>query len=403
MQRRQLLIVGAAGVAGPALLPTWAAGPAPRPWSAIEQGARGRTVYFNAWGGSERVNAYLQWAAAELQRQHGVRLEHVKLAETSEMVRRVRAEKAAGRDEGSADLVWINGENFLSMKRDGLLFGPFAEQLPNFRLVDVEHKPTTLVDFAEPVEGLEAAWGMAQLTFFVDTARAPLPAPASLDGLLVWAAAHKGRFSYPRPPQFIGTTFVKQIMLGLAPDRAAFARPHSAEAFARLTPPLWAWLERLHPLLWRDGRQFPVNPGAMRQMLADGELAMSLTFNPNEPANHVRGKTLPATVASFQLLGGTIGNTHFLAIPFNARAKDAAMVVANFMQSPVAQARKADIELWGDPSVLALAKLSTAERSLFNAGGPAPGQVREAQPVWPEPHASWVEPLEAEWLRRFGR
>jgi putative thiamine transport system substrate-binding protein len=46
------------------------------------------------------------------------------------------------------------------MKREGLLFGPFAESLPNFALVDTVGKPTTLVDFSEPVEGMEApgAW-----------------------------------------------------------------------------------------------------------------------------------------------------------------------------------------------------------------------------------------------------
>ena len=400
MQRRTLLIAGAAGSATAWLGAAQAA--AMRPWAEIERAARGQTVYFNAWGGSERVNDYLQWVAGELSTRHGIRLEHVKLADTAEMVRRVRAEKGAGRSDGSADLVWINGENFLAMKREGLLFGPFAETLPNFRLVDVDGKPTTRIDFAEPVDGMEAAWGMAQLSFFVDTARAPVPAPATLDGLLAWAARHPGRFSYPRPPQFIGTTFVKQVMLSLAPDRAVFARPYTPEAFAAVAPALWAWLDKLHPLLWRQGRQFPASPGAMRQMLADGELAMSLTFNPNEPANLVRGKTLPPTVATFQLAGGTIGNTHFLAIPFNARAKEGAMVAANFMQSPLAQARKADVAVWGDPTVLAVAKLPAEERARFGGAEPLPGALRDPQPTWPEPHGSWVEPIEAEWLRRYG-
>jgi putative thiamine transport system substrate-binding protein len=40
------------------------------------------------------------------------------------------------------------------MKQEKLLFGPFAESLPNFALVDVEGKPTTRIDFAEATEGL---------------------------------------------------------------------------------------------------------------------------------------------------------------------------------------------------------------------------------------------------------
>jgi putative thiamine transport system substrate-binding protein len=395
MQRRHLLLTTAGLVLAPALR-------AQAGWPAIEAAARGQTVVFNAWGGSDRINAYLQWAAGELSHRHGVTLEHVKLADTAEFVRRIRAEKAAGRRPGSADLVWINGENFLAMKREGLLLTPaWAEQLPNFAFVDVAGKPTTRIDFAEPVEGLESPWGMAQLTFFVDTARAPLPAPATLAGLLDWARRHPGRFTYPRPPQFIGTTFLKQALAELNPDRSALARPHTAAAFAALSPALWRYLDQLHPLLWRGGKAFPASPGAMLQMLGDGELALSLTFNPNEPANAIAAKTLPASVAAFQLAGGTIGNTHFVAIPFNARAPAAAQVVANFLLSPEAQARKADLAVWGDPTVLAVDRLPAAERARFG-GGPVPGQVGAPAPVIPEPHASWVEPLEAEWLRRYG-
>lgn len=385
-----------------ALSPAWAqTAPPPEAWARTLETARGQTVWFNAWGGSERTNAYLQWAAGELQRLHGVKLEHVKLSDTAEVVKRVRAEKAAGRNEGSADLVWINGENFLTMKREGLLFGPFAESLPNYALVDVAGKPTTRVDFSEPVDGFEAAWGMAQLTFFADGSRVPQP-PASAAELLDWARRNPGRFTYPKPPQFHGTTFVKQVLVELQTDRTALYRPFTPEAFGRLTPVLWNYLDALHPQLWRGGRQFPASTAVMRQMLADGELFISLTFNPNEPANQIAARTLPASVVAFQFRAGTLGNTHFLAIPFNARARAGAMVVTNFLQSPAAQARKADIRHWGDPTVLALERLTAEQRALFNEATSAPGTVRQPAPVWPEPHGSWVDPLEREWLRRYG-
>lgn len=370
-------------------------------WPQLLTAARGQTVYFNAWGGSERINGYLQWAAAEVNAAFGIRLEHVKLADTAELVRRVRAEKAAGRRDGSADLAWINGENFLTLKREGLLFGPFAESLPNHRYVDTVGKPTTRVDFSEPVDGMEAPWGMAQLTFFADAQRLPQP-PQSVAELTEWARRHPGRFSYPRPPQFHGTTFVKQVLMEVSADRAALYRPVTDAAFAALTPALWRALDALHPQLWRAGRQFPPSTAVMRQMLADGELIISLTFNPNEAANHVAAKALPATVFSWQFAGGTLGNTHFLGIPFNARAKEAAQVVADFLLSPAAQARKADIRHWGDPTVLALDRLTPAQRAAFADAGQAPGSVRQPAPVWPEPHGSWVDPLEREWLRRYG-
>lgn len=370
-------------------------------WARVERNARGQTVWFNAWGGSDRVNAYLQWAAGELQQRHGIKLEHVKLADTAEAVKRVRAEKAAGRGDGSVDMVWINGENFLAMKREGLLHGPFAESLPNHAWVDTAGKPTTRIDFSEPVDGYEAPWGMAQLTFYADTAKVR-QLPRSLAELVAWARANPGRFTYPKPPQFHGTTFVKQVWVDRLADRAPLYRPYAAEALPALTQPLWAALDELHPHLWRAGRQFPASTAVMRQMLADGELHIALTFNPNEAANQIAAKGLPATVQSFQFSGGTIGNTHFLAIPFNARAKDAAMVAINFLQSPAAQARKADIRHWGDPTVLALDKLPAAAAAVFAEATSAPGSVETPAPVIREPHGSWVDPLEKEWLRRYG-
>jgi putative thiamine transport system substrate-binding protein len=390
LQRRHLVLAALP-------LPAWAQ---TQDWSRIEAAARGQTVYFNAWAGSERINAYLQWAAGELASRHGVKLEHVKITDTVEAVRRVRAEKSAGRTaDGSIDLVWINGENFLGMKREGLLFGPWSEALPSYANVDTIGKPSTRMDFSEPVDGLEAPWGMAQLTFYADSARVPQP-PRSMAELLEWAKKNPGRFTYPKPPAFHGTTFLKQVLAETTSDRKPLYAPYNAEVFARVTAPLWSALHALHPHLWKQGKQFPANNTVMRQMLADGELAISLTFNPNEVANQIAAKTLPATVMPYQHAAGTIGNTHFLAVPFNARAKEGAQVAANFFLSPSAQARKADIKVWGDPTVLAIDKLAAADRALFAASA-APGQLAQSAPVILEPHGSWVDPIEREWARRY--
>lgn len=397
-RRHFLQWLGAAAAAG--TLPAAAQGETVA-WSAIEQAARGQTVYFNAWAGSEQINAFIQWVAAEVLSRHGVKLQHVKISDAADVVRRVRAEKAASRSDGTVDLVWINGENFAAMKREGLLYGPWAEQLPNFTYVDVAGKPTVRSDFSVPTDGLEAPWGMAQLTFFADRRRLP-QAPQSMAELLALAQQQPGRISYPRLPDFHGTTFVKQALLELAPDARALAQPVTPAAFETQTAPLWRFLATLQPHLWRAGRQYPQNAAAIRQMMADGELLLALTFNPNEAANEITAGRLPDSVHSWQFRGGSIGNTHFVAIPFNARAREGAQVVANFLLSPLAQARKADIAHWGDPTVLDLARLPATGRQLFTVR-PLPGQVPHSAPALPEPHASWVDPIEKEWVRRFGR
>ena len=371
-------------------------------WADTERTARGQTVYFNAWAGSERINAYLQWAAAELQRDFGVKLQHVKISDAADVVKRVRAEKQAGRKdtEGTVDLVWINGENFAVMKREALLSPAFAQSLPYFQWVDTVGKPTTLLDFSVPTEGLESPWGMAQLTFFADAQRLPKP-PQSMGELLALARQQTGRITYPRPPDFHGTTFVKQALIEHALDVKALALPVTPAALAVQAAPLWRFLDALHPHLWRGGKQFPQNSAAVRQMMADGELVMALTFNPNEAANEIAAKRLPVTVQSWQFAKGTIGNTHFVAIPFNAPSKAGAQVVANFLLSPAAQARKADIDVWGDPTVLDVARLPALDRARFQSAS-RPGQVAVTAPVLSEPHASWVDALEKEWTRRYG-
>jgi putative thiamine transport system substrate-binding protein len=368
-------------------------------WAAIEAEARGQTVYFNAWAGSETVNAYIAWAGAELQQRFAITLTHVKIADTAEVVRRVRDEVAAGRAGGSVDLVWINGENFRAMKEGQLLFGPFAEALPNFALADTAGKPAILNDFALPVEGYESPWGMAQLTFFADSARVPEP-PASYAALRQWCAANPGRFTYPAPPDFHGTTFVKQVLAETIADRFRLSAPAADDDFQPVTAPLWTALDALHPHLWRRGKQFPLAQAAMTQMLADGEIMIAFTFNPSEPANLVAAGTLPPTAVAWQFTGGTIGNAHFLAIPVNAQAPAAAQVVANFLLSPEAQARKADLKVWGDPTVLDLGKLMANEQALFSASGA--NLLKPAGPTIAEPHGSWVPKLEAEWLKRYG-
>ena len=367
-------------------------------WSEVVAAAKGQTVYFNAWGGGETSNAYIAWAAKVVQKRFGVTVKHVKISDAAEVVKRVQTEVQAGRTEqGSVDLIWVNGENFKNLKQSGLLFGPWAETLPNWSLVD-SSKPVR-VDFSVPTDGMEAAWGTAQLTFIADHAVTATP-PRSANELLAFAKANPGRVSYPKLPDFHGTTFVKQILLELTPDAAALQQPVTPEAFKRATAPLWPYLDQLHSIAWRQGQSFPASAAEMHRLLADGELKLSLTFNPNEAANLIVTRQLPATAYSFGFTGGTIGNVHFLAIPVNAKAKAGAQIFANFLQSPEAQARKADVAVWGDGSVLDSAKLPEQFRAAMSKT--APGALAEKVPTLAEPHASWVEALESEWLKRYG-
>lgn len=372
-------------------------------WQETEAAARGQTVYWNAWGGDARTNDFIAWAGAEVQAKYGVTIAQVKLSDTAEAVTRVIAEKSAGQDRGgSVDLIWINGANFLSMKEQGLLHGPFLADLPNAKYLDLAAGAAAVTDFTIPTEGYESPWRLARFVLTYDSARVDAP-PASMTDLLAWSKAHPGRFTHPAVTNFMGATFLKQALIELVPDPSALRSAPSDEAFSAGTEPLWSWYDALRPTLWRQGEAFPENESVLTQMLNDGEVDFTMAFDPAAAAAAVERGLLPDTVRSYAPKGGSIGNVSFVAIPFNAGHREGAMVVANFLLDPAAQARAQDIRVLGSYSVLDPARLGEAERAAFDAlpATPALPSSDSLGPTLAEPHPAWMTRIVEEWARRY--
>jgi putative thiamine transport system substrate-binding protein len=405
LHRRRLLATFAAA---PLLEPTIAArAQAMAPWPDVIAKARGQTVFWNAWAGDEQTNAFIAWVGAQTKARHGVAIQHVRLKDTAEAVTKVVAEKAAGRlAGGGVDLIWINGPNFLAMKEQGLLHGPVLPVLPNAALVDTTNKRSNVVDFTTPVDGMAVPWRLAQFVFVYDSSRLrTADVPRSAEALLAWARRNPGRLTHPNVSNFMGSTFLKQALIDLSPEPDIFQRPATDASFDAATAPLWTWYDQLRPLLWRQGRQFPENAAAQQQLLNDGEIDITLSFNPSEAAVAAQAGLLPDSVRSFTFAKGTIGNTSFVAIPFNAAHKEGALVVANFLLEPESQARAQDIRQLGAGNVLDAGKLPPEQRRLFEAlpGHPALPHPSALGAIQLEPHASWMTRIAAEWNRRTAR
>lgn len=388
-------------LASPALAFGGVARADPAGWAAIQQAGRGGAVYFNAWGGDDRTNAFIAWAAERMRMLYGVSVTHVRLADTADAVSRIVAERAAGRDSGgSVDLLWLNGPNFLAMKRQGLLFGPVLDLLPHAAQVDRTGLPT-LTDFAEPTDGFEVPWRMAQVVFVYDPKATPLP-PRSMRAMPAWAQARPGRLTHPVASDFTGATFLKQALVELVPAGTDLQAPASDAAYVAATGHLWAWYDALRPGLWRQGREFPSSGPAQSKLFADGEIDLFISFNPAEAAVGIANGTLPDTARAFVLDGGTIANCSFVAIPANAANRAPALLLADFLLSPEAQAHAADPHILGSPTVLALERLETSDRALFAGAAGAAGMLTQAElgRTLPEPHASWMTRIAQEWERR---
>ena len=363
-------------------------------WQSTQQEARDQTVWFNAWGGDPAVNRYLDWVSDEVKRDYAIDLRIVHIADAADAVKRIQSEARAGRSQGgSIDLLWVNGENFRTLKEANLLQTGWAETLPNWRYVDTQLPVRE--DFSVPTEGAESPWGGAQLTFIARRDVTPQP-PQTPQALLEFAKANPGTVTYPRPPDFTGTAFLEQLLIMLTPDPTALKEAPDDATFARVTAPLWQYLDALHPYLWREGKDFPPSPARMDALLKANTLRLSLTFNPAHAQQKIASGDLPASSYSFGFREGMIGNVHFVTIPANANASAAAKVVANFLLSPDAQLRKADPAVWGDPSVLDPQKLPDGQRESLQSRMP-----QDLPPVLAEPHAGWVNALEQEWLHRY--
>jgi putative spermidine/putrescine transport system substrate-binding protein len=324
--------------------------------------AAGSEVRFYMWGGSDTVNrwvdGYVSQRMAEL---YDVTVERVPM-DASVFVNKLLTEKQARRETGTIDLMWINGENFRNARQADLLYGPFTDMLPNFnRYVD---PATVATDAGFPVDGYEAPWGRAQFNFDVDTARAP-DYPTSFEELLAWAEDNPGRFTYPQPPDFTGSAFIRQAFYALTGGHEQYIDGFDQELFEENAPALWEYLNALEPYLWQEGESYPRDLAALDTLFERGEVDFTMSFTQTNAATRIANGRYPDSVTSFVMTDGSLFNTHFTAIPFNAPNTAGALVLANFLLSPEAQLSKNRLENWGDFTVLALDRLSQEYQDRF--------------------------------------
>jgi putative spermidine/putrescine transport system substrate-binding protein len=370
-------------------------------WDQIVEEARGQKLYWYMWGGSDLINRFVNGYVAErLEREYEVNLEMVPVTDATTFVNKVLGEKQAGRDSGgSVDVMWVNGENFRTMREADLLFGPYSDRLPNMQYVDAADS-SIANDFGYPVEGFESPYGSAQVVMVYDSARVSEP-PRTVEALLDWIRANPGKFTYPAIPDFTGSVFVRHLFYHVAGGYEELLGPFDRELFDAVAPKLWALLNDLEPYLWRQGNTYPETHTKLQDLLANGEVYFDVTYNPSEAASLVSQGRYPRSVRTFVFDTGTIGNTHYVAISYNSSSKAAAMVLANLLLDPATQYEKSRPEVWGDLTVLNVRGLPQEQQEKFlNLPRPPsvlPPDVLSGHKI-PELQAPWLEAIEKGWM-----
>ena len=348
-------------------------------WQQTLNAAKGQSVYFYAWGGSKAVNEYLRWATREIAQQYGIRLIHVKVTDPSEPVSRLKAEN--GRTS-AIDLMWVNGENFAYLKQRGFLLGNLWSAIPNAAFLAVDSLPITF-DFGEPMDGFEVPWGIGQFNLIAESGVFQTP-QVSAQSLLDIAKKHPKTVTYPRPPEFHGTTFLKQLLVDLTDTDTRLYQLATEQAQEELLPVLWQYIDQLHPHLWQQGKAFPSSAAEQLLLYQQKILSMAVSFNPNQWLKEKNTQELSESSVRRYFTDGAITNSHNLAIPKSAPSSDAAKVVINFMLSEKAQQEKFT-GVWGDPSVITFLL-----------------DKKATMPAHPELHSSWHVIIEDAWQQQYG-
>jgi len=368
-------------------------------WEEITEAARGTTVTFYGWGGDENRNNWLNTTVADyVKEEYDITLEVVGM-NIDDILAKLSGEKQANAKAGTIDMIWINGENFYSAKENGLLYGPFTEKLPNMSAyIDLQDRET-LNDFCMPIEGYEAPYAKAQLVMYHDSAVTGTP-PSSAQELLEFCMANPGKVTYPALPDFTGSAFVRNIIYELCGWEQFQTMEADYDTVKTAIEPALDYLRKLNPYLWNQGKTFPDSSTALDAMFTDGEVVMNISYSPFIVATNIANGTYTDTTETFLFDNGTIGNTNYMAVAYNAPNKAGALVVINAIIS--AQVQLTQYAQLRELPVVDNSKLSAAEQEQFSAVDLGSGVLSQDELLshrLPEMPASLVPVIEEIWLQ----
>lgn len=357
-------------------------------------------VNFYGWGGSMLTNSWIDGTLSDIaQEKYGIKVNRVGM-DIDDILNLLIAEKAAGKQDGSVDLVWINGENFYTAMQADLLYGPITDKVPNFKKYVDETSPDVLYDFGQKINGYEVPYGKAQFVFVYDSSKISKP-PRNHRELLAWCKKNPERFTYAALPDFTASAFVRNIIYDIVGYEQFMTMATDEVTVRKAIQPALDYLNELKPYLWNQGKTYPADNPALCNLYADGEIDMTMSYNPNLASAEIAKGTFPKTTKCFLFDKGTIGNTHFIAIPKNAKHKEAALKLIDCILTPKAQSTKYDPTVWGDMPVLDFRKMSAEEKEMFNSVplGQAGISAEElAAKRLPEMPANLVPIIEKIWL-----
>jgi len=306
-------------------------------WKQIRENGSNSTVYLHMWGGSSQINNFFTGhVSKELKEKYRIKLKVVPVINIRDSLNKLSIEKAVDKSKGNIDLMWINGENFKFAKDYDLLFKEITSYIPNIKNVE----PISLEkDFGESVDKLEVPFGKARFILISDL---PNP-PKSANELMEWVKKNPGKFTYPNPNHFVGNAFIRTIAVDLLGKN---------EFTTEEMEPVWKYLNELKPYLWREGKTFPESSEVTHDLYSKGEISITMDYNPGTAELKVASGVFTKETVSYSFNVGSFINNHYMAVPYNSKNPQGAMIVLNYFLTKELQMTKKDPNHWGDGDVL---------------------------------------------------
>lgn len=327
--------------------------------------AKGTTVNFYGYGGNEVMNKWFDtYIIPQMKEKYDITVKRVGM-NIDEILNSLLSDKQANNLKGNMDVVWINGENFKTAKDSNLLLGKFTEKLPNFnKYVDTSSKDIT-TDFGTKVDNMEAPWGKAQFTIIENASKVNKEIKNTND-LKEVIMKNPGKFTYPAPPDFTGSAFVRNVIYDIVGYENVKDLPADETKVKEVIQPAINYLKEIKPYLWNKGKTYPSTTSQLDNMYSDEEVYFTMTYSPNVIPSKIESKEFSPNTKIIEFEKGNISNTHFLTVPFNSQNQAGAMVLIDYLMSIDAQGSKTFSKNWGDSTILDMNKIPKNEKSKFS-------------------------------------
>ena len=224
--------------------------------------------------------------------------------------------------------------------------------------------------------------------------------------MIDWVKENPGRFTYPAPPDFNGSVFVRHVFYYAAGGVDNLMGDFDQAQYDKTAAKTWQILNDLEPYLWREGATYPASISAMEQLYANSEVDLTFNYETSGVGLNIENGVFPPTTQGYGLTDGTIGNTNYTIIPFNSPNKAAALILQNVLLSGESQYQKALPNVWGAKPAISINRTSSEVQANFAAIKVHPNVAPAAElarAALPELQASWISAIEKGWLKNVGQ